>query len=150
MTDGFRIVIGNEPRYYRDALAEALRYLHPDLEIVLTEPAGLDEEVARGGTQVVVCSRLSPAILDKALAWILLYPDAENRAVVSLAGQERSTPGFEIADILAVIEEARKLAQRLADDDGAEPNPSDSADDDGAEPDASDSTCPPDETDNAT
>jgi hypothetical protein len=149
MTDGFRIVIGNEPRYYRETLAEVLRALNPDLEIVLTEPASLGEEVGRGGAQVVVCSHLSPAILNKALAWILLYPDAENRAVVGLAGQERSTPGFEIADILAVIEEARKLSQHSTDDDDTDPDATDSADD-GTEPDASESTCPPDETGNST
>ena len=108
MTVGFRVVCGNEPQFYRGALAEAVRYLRPNLEVILIDPAGLDEEVGRAGA-VVVCSHLSPDIRTQALAWVLLYPDAENRANVGMAGEERTISGFEIADLLAVIDEAASL-----------------------------------------
>jgi hypothetical protein len=111
VTDGFRVVVGNEPRYYREVLAEALRCLRPDLEIVLTEPAMLDEEAQRGGLPLVICSRLSPTILALKVGWVLLYPDGENRAVVSIAGQERVISGFEIADLLAIIAEAESMTR---------------------------------------
>jgi hypothetical protein len=108
MTVGFRVVFGNEPQFYRGVLAEAVRCLRPDLEVILIDPTGLDEEVGRAGA-VVVCSRLSPDIRTQALAWVLLYPDAENRANVGIAGEERTISGFEIADLLAVIDEAASL-----------------------------------------
>ncbi|MBW3633591.1 MAG: hypothetical protein KY456_11265 [Chloroflexi bacterium] len=109
VTDSFRVVIGNEPRFYREALAGALRLLRPDVEVVLAETAALDDEVGRRGG-LVVCSRLSPTIQTQAPTWILLYPEAENRAVVGLAGRERSIPSVEIADLLGVIDEAERLA----------------------------------------
>jgi hypothetical protein len=109
MPSRIRVVIGHEPRFYREALAEALRCLRPDLEVMLTEPAALEEVVQRGGASVVVCSRLSPVLMAHALAWVLLYPDGENRAVVSVGGEERTTPGFGIADLLALIAEAWAL-----------------------------------------
>ena len=111
MTDGFRVVVGNEPRFYREALAAALRLLRPDLEIILTEPADLDEEFGRGGAHLVVCSHLGPTVQDQALAWILLYPDAENRAEVCIAGHERSVAGIEITDLLAIINEVERLVR---------------------------------------
>jgi hypothetical protein len=110
MTDCFRVVVGHEPRFYREALAEALRCLCPDLEIVLTDPATLDQDVDYDCAQVVICSRVSAAIEQQALAWVLLYPNGANRAVISIAGRQRETDGFEIADLLAVIEEAWTLA----------------------------------------
>jgi hypothetical protein len=113
MMAGFRVVFGNEPQLYRGALAEALRCLLPDLKVILSDPAGLDEEVGRAGA-LVVCSRLSPDIRTQALTWVLLYPGAENRAVIGIAGEERSISGFEIADLLALIAEAETLAK----DDG--------------------------------
>jgi hypothetical protein len=109
MIGNIRVVVGHEPRFYREALAEALRCLRPDLEVVLTEPASLDDAMRRGGASVVVCSRLSPAVLAEALAWVLLYPQGENRAVVSVGGLERTTTGFGIADLLDVIAEAAAL-----------------------------------------
>lgn len=117
VTDSFRVVIGNEPRFYREALAGALRLLRPDVEVVLAETAALDDEVGRRGG-LVVCSHLSPTIRDQALAWILLYPDAENRAVVSLAGCERSIAGAEITDLLGVIDEVEQFARDAPESQG--------------------------------
>lgn len=120
MTDDFRIVVGNEPRFYREALAAALRLLRPDLEVILAEPDDLDEEVGRRGAHLVVCSHLSEFVQSQALAWILLYPDAENWAVVGLAGLERTIAGVEIADLLDFIDEVERLPRDGAEGSGAE------------------------------
>ena len=111
----FRVVVGNEPRYYREALVAAFRCLRPHLDVLLVEPADLDDvSTCRG--DVVVCSHLSQAIRSHALAWIVLYPEAENRAVIGLAGRERSVASADIDDLLDVIDEAERLTRVAAPD----------------------------------
>ena len=54
-----RIVVANEPRSYREAMAVACRVLRPEVEVILAEPADLDAAVARLDPQLVPCSRLT-------------------------------------------------------------------------------------------
>jgi hypothetical protein len=110
MTVSLRIVIGHDPLFYREALAEALRCLCPDLDIVLTDSSELDKHVAYDGAHVlVICSALSSLILERSLGWVLLYPDGENRALVSLRDQQWPTDGFTVANLLALIDDAQQL-----------------------------------------
>lgn len=117
-----RVVVGHEPRFYRESLAAALQLLLPNTVVTLVEPAKLDQAVAPGSATVVMCSALSETVKRQALAWILFYPDGENLAVVGIAGGQRTIPNVELSDLLAVIAEAQRLAPHRAAEDEHQPD----------------------------
>lgn len=117
MEDNVRVMVGHEPRFYREALAAALGWLRPEAEVILVEPADIDAEVERRRPHLVVCSELSPVVRGQVLAWVVLYPDAANLAIVSVAGQERSVPAVEVDDLLAVMDQADLLVGEAAGND---------------------------------
>jgi hypothetical protein len=103
-----RILVGNEPFSYRHVQAETFRVLRPDAEIVLVEPLGVDQAVATFAPHVVLCSTLSEVIRNRALAWVLLYPDGADMGVVSIAGKEQTIHQIDFDDLLAVIDETNR------------------------------------------
>ncbi len=99
-----RVLLANEPRSYRQAIAHVLRALRPGLEVAETEQATLDRELRRGVPRLVICSCATPAVRGTALAWIELYTDDGPLSSVAI-GRERSTvPGIELADILRIVD----------------------------------------------
>jgi len=99
-----RVLLANEPRSYRQAMAQVLRELRPGLEVAETEQAGLDRELRRSIPQLVICSRATPAVRGTAPAWIELYTNDGPLSSVAI-GEERSTvPRIELADILRVVD----------------------------------------------
>ena len=95
------VLLANEPRSYRQAIAHVLRTLRPGLE---TEQASLDRELRRGVPQLVICSRATLAVQGIAPAWIELYTDSGPLSSVAI-GRERSTvPKIELADILRIVD----------------------------------------------
>ena len=106
-----RILIGNEPRAYREAIAAALRVIRPNASSVLVEPGDLDGEVRRVKPHLVVCSSSSTTIEDHAQSWVMLYPDGRSEAIISLDGKTTTVPNVEFTTLLEVLD---KLAQRHA------------------------------------
>ena len=104
MMDRVQILVGNEPRLYREVLAEAIRFLRPDLAVAVTDPNNIDCVVANHDSQIVVCSHLTDIVLAEALAWIQLYPENRNLAIVGRGGQQTCLAAVELADILAVVD----------------------------------------------
>jgi hypothetical protein len=99
------IVVANEPRAYREALARAFRVRRPDVPVFLAEPGGLDRAVLDRAPAVVVCSALSAVVRTRPRTWIVLYPGGEDRAVLSVAGVRRTFVGVELDALLATIDE---------------------------------------------
>ena len=98
------VLLANEPRSYRQAIAHVLRTLRPGLEVAETEQASLDRELRRGVPQLVICSRATPAVQGTAPAWIELYTDHGPFSSVAI-GRERSTvPRIQLADILRIVD----------------------------------------------
>ncbi len=97
------IIVANEPRAYREALAYAFGIHYPRAEVVVIEPHRLDREVAALDPLVMVSSRPGAAPGARRLVWVTLYPDGEDRAVVAAPGVRRIVPGVTIDDLLAVI-----------------------------------------------
>ena len=106
-----RVLVANEPRAYRDAIAAALQELRPNVAVIPVEPHGLDGEIARLDPHLVVCSRLTEAVQARPLAWVMLYPDGEPWAVMSIAGQHMLVTGIEFQALLAVLDHTAQLAQ---------------------------------------
>ncbi len=97
------ILVANEPRAYRDALVYAFRVHYPWAEVVAIEPTGLDRAVAERAPHMVVCSRAPPADPARPPVWVTLYPNGEDRAVITAAGARQVLPGVELADLLAAV-----------------------------------------------
>jgi hypothetical protein len=86
-----RVLVANDPCLYREAITDALRELRPHL---------------------VVCSQISAAV-HALLAWIMLYPDGENRAVINTAGEQVTVNEVGFGDILSIIDRTELLLSEL-------------------------------------
>ena len=106
-----RIVVANEPRAYREALAAALHELRPHIEVICIEPDDLARTVCAYSPRLVLCSRFTEVVERCSDAWILLYPDRENRAVISVAGRRTVVANIEFSQLLSAIDELEPPAQ---------------------------------------
>jgi hypothetical protein len=104
-------VVANEPRAYREALAAALQELRPHLEVICIAPDDLDAKVSHYSPRLVLCSRLTEAVETCCDAWILLYPNGANRAVINIAGCRTVVTDIEFPHVLSVIDEVEPPAQ---------------------------------------
>jgi len=105
-----RILITNEPRSYREAIAGAFRALKPNTQVFVAEPEALDNEVKRLRPQLVVCSHATPTVEVAALVWVELYPGHGSISTVSICGERSTVIGIELADLLSTIDRAEELA----------------------------------------
>jgi hypothetical protein len=106
-----RILVGNEPRCYREVLAATLHALRPHLTVDIVEPEDLDGAVVQRGPQLVLCSRLSEVVETRCLAWVLLYPRGEARVVISVAGRRHTVPDPGVNGLLRVVDQTELLAR---------------------------------------
>ncbi len=109
-----RIVLANEPRAYRDVMAAAFRSLRPELEIVTMEPDNLGAYLAQSEPAVVVYSQQGDGLPPRVFAWVLLYPDGENRATVSVAREETSYADMEFDQLLGVLDRTVALVSTVS------------------------------------
>jgi hypothetical protein len=109
--DDMRILVANEPRAYREVLAAAVQELRPQVEVSTFEPEDLDDAVVCLDPHLVVCSRLSETVQSHALTWVMLYPEGEAHAEISLAGRRTTVASMEFNALLDVIDQTARLAQ---------------------------------------
>jgi hypothetical protein len=98
-----RVLVANEPNVYREAIAEALRELRPHVEVSTAEPGDLDREIGRLEPHLVVCSRISTAV-EAVRAWVLLYPDGENRAEIKAADSRVTVEDMKLGDLISAMD----------------------------------------------
>lgn len=101
-----RVLLANEPRSYRQAIAGVLRGLRPDLDVAETEQAHLDRELRRGTPQLVICSHATPAVRVAVPAWVELYTDHGSLSSVSIHQEVSAVDGMEISDLLQIVDKA--------------------------------------------
>ncbi len=106
---GVRILVVNEPRAYRTALAPALRGLRPGAEVTSLEPEAIDREIERLAPDLVICSRATEAVRNTALSWIELHPGGGPESVISVRGRRSKVSGLDLAGILAIVDETERL-----------------------------------------
>jgi hypothetical protein len=102
------ILVANEPCAYREAITDVLRELRPHIAFDAVAPEGLDGEVARLRPHLVVCSKIT-AVMSTLLAWVMLYPEGENRAVVSTSGEQVMVDNVGFEDLLSFIDRVELL-----------------------------------------
>jgi hypothetical protein len=104
-----RIIVANEPRAYRDVIAATFAALCTQATVVTAEPADLDGTLADIGPALVVCSRLTPAVEERTLTWIVLYADGTSFSEVSVAGDRSIVLDMDFDRLLAVVEQTELL-----------------------------------------
>ena len=102
------VLLGDDPRCYREVLGEFLRARRPDLRVLVVEPEEIDRYVEGFHPALVICSRLTPAV-EQAPAWMVLYPDQEGRVILSLGGHRVEQPDLDLEDLLAFLDRAERL-----------------------------------------
>ncbi len=103
-----RVVVASELQSYRQALAAAFRELRPGVEVFEVEEDDLDREVERLGPDLVVCSRLTSRIEDRAPSWVELYPNHGAHSVVSVLGERSTIREIQLSDLLSIIDRAER------------------------------------------
>jgi hypothetical protein len=74
---GLRIIIANEPRSYRDALAGVLEQARPGDGVISVDPDQIEQALRRWPGALVVCSEVSTVVDQLAGAWVQLGEDGE-------------------------------------------------------------------------
>ena len=105
----FRILVGNDPAFYRDTMSTVVQTLRPQLDVTEVEPTDLDNEVLRRRPHLVVCSELSGVVESLPFAWVLIYPAGANVAIISIGGRQRTIPCVVFDDVLAAIDRAVEM-----------------------------------------
>ena len=106
-----RILLTNEPRSYREAIAGAIRVLKPNTEVFVSGSEELEAEVKRLSPQLVICSHATPFVELRFPAWVELYPDHGSISTVSIDGERSTVVDIELADLLSTVERAQDLAK---------------------------------------
>ena len=105
-----RIVVANEPRAYRESLADALRNLCPWAEVIIIEPAALHQHVRRFTPHLVVGSELDPEMLTGLFCWVDLYPNGERYAVINVGRERTTVDNLDLAGLLWIVDQTERLA----------------------------------------
>jgi hypothetical protein len=83
------VLLANEPRAYRESIAQVFRLLRPNVEVMTAEPNDL--------------------VRERVPVWVELYPEYGTRSVVGM-GEERSTiEEIQLSDLLSVVDRAERL-----------------------------------------
>lgn len=111
------VLIGTQLPLYREVLASTFRAMRPDLVVRAVPQEDLDATVRQLRPLLVICSSVSSTITDLSPAWITLYPEERDEALISVAGNHRTIPGASVLDLLKVMDEAKaSLYPKNADD----------------------------------
>jgi hypothetical protein len=102
---GLRIIIANEPRAYRDALAGVLEEMRPRDTVTNVEPGEIEQALRRWRGALVVCSVVSPVVDELAGAWVRLGEDGEV-AASSAAGVEAMARRVGLDAVLDAVDAA--------------------------------------------
>jgi hypothetical protein len=107
-----RLLMANEPRAYREVIAEAVRELRPGVEVKTVEPEALDASISTFEPDLVICSSASEAVRKNVLAWIELYPEFSAHSVAQVDGEVSIFEEIQLSDILAVIDRTRQILHK--------------------------------------
>jgi hypothetical protein len=109
-----RVLVANEPRSYREAIARVLVQTRPHVETVTADAEVLAEAVRRFAPDLVVCSAIDEALAARLGAWIELYPEGHALARVCIDGRRSTLENPDLAEVLAVVDAAAASNGRAA------------------------------------
>ena len=104
-----RVLMANEPRAYREAIALALEASRPDAEVLTIEPETLDDEVRHFLPRLVICSHVTAVVEAEVPVWIELYPEHGASSTVSFGGRRSTIPAMEMEDLIRIFDHTQSL-----------------------------------------
>jgi hypothetical protein len=107
-----RILIGVEPRMYREVIGLSLHQHRPDAEVLICSPEALDQEIGRFGPHLVVLDDNdggTPDGLSGFLYRVEILLGASMDARISVDGRAREVKDICTEDLLAVVDEAENI-----------------------------------------
>ena len=104
-----RLVVANDPRSYREAIATAIQRLQPDVEVMVVDPTDLADQVEHWRPHMVISSVPVARAADCPLCWVALYPARTTQVVVTVAGQQTWARDIDLAELLAVVDSTAAL-----------------------------------------
>src|SRR5690348_11386920 len=98
------ILMANHPRSYREAIAAAVQGKRPDSTVIVIDPSDIDAALMRLAPNLVVCSHLTETIELHAAAWVVLYPDGANEALLCHTNRRATVREFNLDHLLSIID----------------------------------------------
>lgn len=96
-------LVANEPRLYREAIADELRVLRPDLDVVVATSDDLRVLVHRLGPQIVFSSEGSWELTPPVRAWIALHSGRLPSVVIETPRGRSCYRDIALPEILSLI-----------------------------------------------
>lgn len=106
------MLMANEPRAYREVIAEAVRELRPGFEVATVEPRELDYFVLKLDPDAAICSSASEVVRKRVPVWVELYSDFASSSVVSVDGRLSTVDDIQLSGILSILDRAKRLLQK--------------------------------------
>ena len=104
-----RVLIAIAPTMYWETLELALLRYRPHVDVRISGPDDLDEEVTSFEPHVVVCNYVSPTIRWNVPSWVAV-PYHSSDATIHVRGQGESTvEDISVGDLFAVIDQTEEL-----------------------------------------
>jgi hypothetical protein len=103
------ILISSELNLHREVIQGVLHALRPDLPVLAVAPADLVSSPDCSNPRLVICNDMAVVHKTDPFAWILLFPDDENLALVGIAEDRRVMTGASILELVNVIDEVWSL-----------------------------------------
>ncbi len=103
---GVRILLANEPRSYREAIATVIRKMREDVEVETVAPEALDDSVRRSRPRMVICSEATDTVRGEVPVWVELYPGHGSRSLASIEGRYEEYEDIQLPDLLAILDHA--------------------------------------------
>ena len=109
-----RVLVANQPRSYREAIARVLVQARPHLETITCDPALLAESVRLLAPDLVVCSAVDEELAERAGSWVELYPEGRALARISIHGRLSQVEDPDLAGMLSVVDAVASEPSRRA------------------------------------
>ena len=107
-----RIVMAVEPRAYSEVIGNALQELRPHAQVVILEPDGVDQALARLDPDLVICDGCVSSNPNGRAAWVEYDPFEEPPGMVSLDGDHTELEELNLEDLLRVVDKVDELLSR--------------------------------------
>jgi hypothetical protein len=105
------ILLANEPRAYRETIAEVFRQLRPNVEVITAEPEELGARILELAPNMVICSEATGVVRERVPFWVELYPGYGPRSVVGIQGTSTTIEEIQLSDLLSILDRAGRVAQ---------------------------------------
>jgi hypothetical protein len=95
------VLLANEPRAYRESIAQVFRQLRPNLEVITEE---LEDRVLRLAPEMVIFSEATGVVRERVPVWVELYPGYGPESVVGVRGERSTVEEMQLSDLLLVVD----------------------------------------------